>query len=173
MAVAFSCLTACAGVFQTTGNEAAAHGVLAFIFLGATFYPLAYTPLLVSYTVELLPFFLRAKGLSVMNLTVLAAIIFGQYVNPIALQAIQWKYYLVYAIWIWFELSYVYLFVVETKGRSLEETAVLFDGEDAVKQLADSARAEAAAGAGEGGEGDEEKKSSEVAMHEHVVPTAV
>jgi len=31
----------------------------------------------------------------------------------------------------------MYVFAIETKGRSLEETAALFDGEDAVKELAD------------------------------------
>lgn len=169
MAVAFACLTACAGVFQTSGDKAAAHGVIAFIFVGATFYPLAYTPLLVSYTVELLPFFLRAKGLAVMNLTVLAAIIFNQYTNPIALQAIQWKYYLVYAVWIFIELGFVYVYVVETKGRSLEETAVLFDGEDAVEELAQRARAEAdeAARAEVAEDEDEKKAEPEIVMHEH------
>ena len=34
-----------------------------------------------------------------------------------------------------FELVYCYLFIVETKGRSLEETAALFDGDDAVEQI--------------------------------------
>jgi hypothetical protein len=38
---------------------------------------------------------------------------------------------IVYCVWILFELVFLYLFIVETKGRSLEETAVLFDGEDA------------------------------------------
>ncbi|KZW02871.1 general substrate transporter [Exidia glandulosa HHB12029] len=171
MAVAFSCLTACAAVFQTTGNKDAAHGVVAFIFVGATFYPLAYTPLLVSYTVELVPFFLRAKGLAVMNLAVLIAIIFGQYINPIALQAIQWKYYLVYAIWIFVEFGCVYMWVVETKGRSLEETAVLFDGEDAARELAERAHAEAVGEAR--GDDVDEKKGSEIIMQEHVMPTNV
>ena len=44
-----------------------------------------------------------------------------------------------------FELVYVYLFVIETKGLSLEETAALFDGEDARDQLAVNALHAAAA----------------------------
>ena len=35
-----------------------------------------------------------------------------------------------------FELVYCYLFIIETKGRSLEETAALFDGEEALEQIA-------------------------------------
>jgi hypothetical protein len=42
----------------------------------------------------------------------------------------------VYCCWIAFELVFVYLFIVETKGRSLEETAALFDGEEAEAAVA-------------------------------------
>jgi hypothetical protein len=38
---------------------------------------------------------------------------------------------IVYCCWIAFELVFLYMFVVETKGLSLEETAALFDGEHA------------------------------------------
>ncbi|CAE7233119.1 unnamed protein product [Rhizoctonia solani] len=139
MLLSFSALTACSAVFATTGNAHAGRGVLAFVFIFNGFYAIAYTPLIVSYTIEILPFFLRAKGLAFMNLSVLAAIIFNQYTNPIALDALQWKYYLVYTCWLVFELGYMYMFAVETKGRSLEETATLFDGDDAVYELKDRA----------------------------------
>lgn len=36
-----------------------------------------------------------------------------------------------YCCWLVFELAFVYIFIIETKGRSLEETAALFDGEQA------------------------------------------
>ncbi|KAG9077698.1 hypothetical protein FS749_010386 [Ceratobasidium sp. UAMH 11750] len=140
MLLGYSLLTACSATFAKTGNAHAGHGVLAFIFVFNGFYAIAYTPLLVSYTVEILPFFLRAKGLALMNLGVLAAIVFNQYTNPIALDALQWKYYLVYTVWLAFELVYIWLFAVETKGRSLEETAALFDGDEAVREIEARAR---------------------------------
>jgi hypothetical protein len=40
------------------------------IFLFYLMYDLAYTPMLVAYTLEILPFHIRAKGFAVMNLTV-------------------------------------------------------------------------------------------------------
>lgn len=46
---------------------------------------IAFTPLIVTYTVEIMPFALRAKGLNVFNFTISVALIFNQYVNPIAL----------------------------------------------------------------------------------------
>jgi methionyl-tRNA synthetase len=57
------------------------------------FHSIAFSPLLISYTIEILPFPVRAKGHTMMSLTVSIAIIFNQYVNPIALDAIAWKYY--------------------------------------------------------------------------------
>ncbi|EEB89700.1 hypothetical protein MPER_12172, partial [Moniliophthora perniciosa FA553] len=130
--------------------HSAGYGLIAFMFLFFAAYDIAFSPLIVSYSVEILPFAIRAKGFNVFNLTVSAAIIFNQYVNPIALDAITWKYYVVYCCWLVFELVYVYLFVVETKGLTLEETAALFDGEEATERVAV---------AGHKGEGIAEKES--------------
>ena len=99
-------------------------------------YSIAFSPLIVSYTIEVTPYNIRAKVLTLFNFTISVALIFNQYVNPVALDDIQWKYYIVYCVWILFEFVYCYFFVVETKNRSLEETAALFDGDEAVTQLA-------------------------------------
>ncbi|EJC97746.1 hexose transporter [Fomitiporia mediterranea MF3/22] len=140
MLVFFTLQTACAGVFANTGSDQAAHAVIAFIFLYYASYDLAFTPLIVSYTIEIVPYNIRAKTFNVFNFTISLALIFNQYVNPIALDAIGWKYYVVYCCWILVELVFCYFYVVETKGRSLEETAALFDGEEAVDQVAGAAR---------------------------------
>ncbi|KAF8503220.1 hexose transporter [Hysterangium stoloniferum] len=89
-----------------------------------------------SYTVEIMPYALRAKGLTVFYFAISLSFIFNQYINPIALERLQWKYYIVFCVWLVFELIFVSLFVVETKGRTLEETAAIFDGEDKVKAIA-------------------------------------
>ncbi|TFK38070.1 hexose transporter [Crucibulum laeve] len=139
MIVFFTLQTACTAHFANTGDEGAAHAVIAFIFLFYASYDLAFTPLIVSYTVEILPFAIRAKGFTVFNFAISLSLIFNQYVNPVALDAIGWKYYIVYCCWLCFELVYVYFFIVETKNRTLEETAALFDGEDAVQHVAGAA----------------------------------
>ncbi|KAJ8494485.1 hypothetical protein ONZ45_g3408 [Pleurotus djamor] len=130
MLIFFTMQTVCSAQFAIHQSEPAAHAVIAFIFLFYAAYDLAFTPLIVSYTVEILPFHLRAKGFTVFNFMISLSLIFNQYVNPVALDAIQWKYYLVYCCWILFELVFLYFYVVETKYRTLEETAALFDGED-------------------------------------------
>lgn len=70
--------------------------------------------------------------------------------------ALKWKYYVVYCCWLCFEgvflffctcsfnyppfgHSFSFTVVIETKGRSLEETAALFDGDDALQQITETA----------------------------------
>lgn len=122
--------TVCFGIYSETGSVAAGHAVVAMIFLYSTFYDIAFTPLVVSYTVEILPFHLRAKGFTVFALSTSISSIFNQYVNPIALEGMGWKYYIFYVVWLIFESFFMYFFLLETKGLTLEETAALFDGED-------------------------------------------
>ncbi|KAL4259749.1 Major Facilitator Superfamily Sugar Transporter [Pleurotus pulmonarius] len=131
MLVFFTMQTICSAEFAIHGSHAAAHTVIAFIFLFYASYDLAFTPLIISYSIEILPFPLRAKGFTVFNFAVSLSIIFNQYVNPVALDAIQWKYYVVYCCWLAFELIFLYFFVIETKNRTLEETSALFDGQGA------------------------------------------
>jgi len=131
----------CFAEYAQHGTAAAGHAVIAFIFLFSSAYALAFSPLVISYTVEILPFNLRAKGLCLFNFVVSLALIFNQYVNPIALGAIGWKYYLVYVCWLACEFVFLWFFVVETKNRTLEETAALFDGEDAIDQITRKAAA--------------------------------
>ena len=84
-----------------------------------------------SYTVEILPYRIRAKGLTLCFIWTSLAGIFNQYVNPIGLEALQWKFYLVYVAVLVLECLAIYFLYVETRGPALEEIAILFDGNDA------------------------------------------
>jgi len=56
------------------------------------------------------------------------AIFFNTFVNPIALDSIGWKYYFVFmAVLICFGLT-AYFFYPETRGYTLEQMTVMFDG---------------------------------------------
>ena len=83
----------CFSEYAQHGTAAAGHAVIAFIFLFYAAYDLAFTPLIISYTVEILPYNIRAKGFNVFSFVISVALIFNQYVNPIALDALGWKYY--------------------------------------------------------------------------------
>lgn len=100
MFVTFCIWTACAATYAHTGVQAAGNTVIAMIFIYYIFYNMAWSGLLVGYGAEILPYNLRAKGLTLMFLMVNIALFFNQYVNPIALDNIDWKYYIVYCVWL-------------------------------------------------------------------------
>lgn len=77
--------------------------------------------------VEILPFSLRAKGVSLFNLIQGCALILNQFANPIALSKLLWKYYGVYvAVSCLYALAATLLFP-ETRGLTAEEVGSLFD----------------------------------------------
>ncbi|PPR00155.1 hypothetical protein CVT24_005056 [Panaeolus cyanescens] len=123
--------TICFALYAQNGDLNAGHTVIAMIFLyyGFCYLPddVAFTPLVVSYTIEILPFSLRAKGFTVFNFGISLSLIFNQ---------LGWKYYLVYVVWIAFEMVFCYFFIIETKNLTLEETAALFDGDESVAMIA-------------------------------------
>lgn len=73
MLVCFIIVTALSGTFAEYGIKAAGSATVAFLFLFFGFYDIAFTPLSIAYPVEILPFKLRSKGLSVNLTTVFAA----------------------------------------------------------------------------------------------------
>ncbi|OEJ84065.1 Lactose permease [Hanseniaspora osmophila] len=101
-------------------------GVLAMIFLYYFFYNLGLNGMSITYVTEILPFTLRAKGFN-LYLTVLnLGSIFSGFVNPVAMDAIDWKYYIVYDCILVVECCVYYFTFVETSGRTLEEVAEVF-----------------------------------------------
>ena len=68
-----------------------------------------------AYPCEIWPYHLRSRGLAVVGITVAVAIVFNTFVNPIALEAIGWKYYIVYCVWLAIVLSIVFFMFPETK----------------------------------------------------------
>ncbi|KAF4901612.1 Lactose permease [Colletotrichum viniferum] len=112
------------------GSPGLAKGVLATIFLYNVVFNMGWGALQVTYVVEILPFNLRAKGLVLYNLFVALALIFNQYANPVGVTNSKWKYYITYDVWLAFEAVVVYFLFVETGKMSLEETAVILDGNE-------------------------------------------
>ncbi|KAJ7176334.1 general substrate transporter [Mycena crocata] len=163
MTLFFTMQTVCFARFTISGDNKAARGMIAFIALYSAAYNLAFSPLIVTYALEILPYNIRAKGFNIFNITISIALIFNQYVNPIALAALNWKYYVVYCVWLVCECIFLYFYMVETKNHTLEETAAIFDGEDIQEKIADSAAAHAGVAKDSDGKGElrDEKGSSE------------
>jgi hypothetical protein len=80
--------------------------------------------------VEIFPYAQRSKGIAFEQLTVRFAVFFNSYVNPIALDGIGWRYYIVYCVWILVEITTIYFLFPETHGRTLEELSFMFEGKE-------------------------------------------
>ncbi|SGZ39603.1 related to hexose transporter protein [Hanseniaspora guilliermondii] len=106
-------------------NKALGKTVLAFLFIYFFFYCLGLNGLPFTYVTEILPFTIRAKGMSILMLVQFLLHIYNGFVNSIAMDAIHWKYYIVYVCIVFVEFFVCFTFV-ETSGRTLEEVADVF-----------------------------------------------
>lgn len=106
-----------------TKNQAAQIASLVFFFAYSPCYNIGNNSLTYTYLVELFPYAQRTMGIGVEQMFGKLAGFFSVYVNPIALDAIQWKYFAIYCGWITFEFCFVYLMYPETYNRTLEELA--------------------------------------------------
>lgn len=136
MWLTFSALTASIAVYNNTGSKAASQSALGFIFIYYASFNICLNPLLFLYPTEILPFRLRAMGLSIMVFSTKAASFFNQFVNPIGMDSLGWKYYLVYVGWLVVEIFVFYFLYPETKGYTLENIQEAF-GEKLERQAAD------------------------------------
>ncbi|KAF6814463.1 MFS sugar transporter [Colletotrichum sojae] len=129
-ACVYTVWTVASARFAIENSSRAAIPVLVFIYLYSPFYNIGWNALTYTYMVELFPYSVRSQGIAVEQLTVRFAVFFNTYVNPIALDAITWKYYIVYCVWILVEIATVYFVFPETHGRTLEELSFMFEGKE-------------------------------------------
>ncbi|OTA91060.1 hypothetical protein M434DRAFT_22637 [Hypoxylon sp. CO27-5] len=130
MIVFFTLWTVFSARYAGTQDPGMAKGVLVMIFLFYTAFNCGWQGLVIAYPVEILPYELRAKGLQLTFFGVSTNVV-NQYVNPVGIQNIGWRFYIFYCVWLCVEFVVVYFLWVETKGVPLEEIAKLFDKEDA------------------------------------------
>ncbi|GAA5972899.1 hypothetical protein JCM11641_003993 [Rhodosporidiobolus odoratus] len=123
--------TATAARYELANSQAAGLANVAMLYLYDFTFFLVCGPLFFSYQVECLSYSMRAKGALVWGIANKLISIFNSYVNSIALGNIGWRYYIVYNVLLAAQLVAMYFLVVETKGFTLEEIAVMFDGTSA------------------------------------------
>ncbi|KAH2977242.1 hypothetical protein KXW58_005946 [Aspergillus fumigatus] len=114
--------------FAKTHDQRLGSAVLAFIFIYYFFYDISWTPLPVAYTAEIFPYTLRGRGMTINFVGTYFGLISGQFPNPIAMKDLSWRYYIVFCAILFVMVLAIYLWVPETKGRTLEEIAEVFDG---------------------------------------------
>ncbi len=80
---------------------------------------------------EILSYTIRAKGMALWSVVNQCCGIFSSFVNSVGLDNIGYKYYGFYIALLPVQWVLMYVYMVETKGYTLEEIAVQFEGERA------------------------------------------
>ncbi|KAG9514290.1 putative hexose transporter, partial [Aureobasidium melanogenum] len=133
--VVFNIATIIAARYAITPHSSLGAAFVAMLFVYGFFYDFK-NGLMATYTTEIMPYGLRAKGFTWLNFCVTLSLFFNQYINAIALKALKWKYYICYCVFLAFEVAVIYLFLVETRYTPLEEISKFFDGEDRILDVA-------------------------------------
>ena len=101
------------------------------IFLYGACYHIC-SPIAPTYIMEVVPYSLRAKAAMIYQLTGNLAGLFNAFTNPVAMEAISWRYYIVWCCMLALNFTLVWFFFPETRGKALEEVAEIFDGPEAM-----------------------------------------
>ena len=125
--------TICNALYVTKGETGAGYAVIAFIFIASAFYASTWNGILTGYTVECMSYNIRSKLIVTQNLLVQATITGLNYLNPVAIDNIGWKYYVCIDVIIVVAIVIVYFTYPETSKVTLEEVSTIFDGKNAVK----------------------------------------
>ncbi|KAK7692115.1 hypothetical protein QCA50_003734 [Cerrena zonata] len=181
MFVFWTLQTACYAVYSVRGDKAAAHAFIAMIFLFYAFceYPNLFLKLH-NLKLELrmyrryclhtsnciihcrdFAFRSSSQGLHCLQLRSDCLIDLQPIYKPDRFGC------LVYVCWLACEVIFIYRYLIETKNRTLEETAALFDGEDNAAQLAESAARQAGVLPGSDHNSEKDKGSSDLHV-EHI-----
>ncbi|KAJ5533020.1 hypothetical protein N7494_009572 [Penicillium frequentans] len=121
-------LTISSAMYSKRGSKGASYAVVVFLFFYDAAFNLANNPLLYCYPTEILPFSIRAKGLSIQIAVSQAALTVNQYVNPIAMERIGFYYYIFYLGVLIAATLIIFFLFPETKGKTEIELAALFEG---------------------------------------------
>ncbi|KAI9574344.1 general substrate transporter [Boletus coccyginus] len=125
--VVFIAWTVASAEYARTHSVISSHVVLALIFVYTPAYSIGFSSLTYTFLVELFPFHARAKGITIFQWWARNAEFITQFVDPIGIEAAGWKYYIIYCVWIAFEVAFVYFMFPETSGRTLEELTFLYE----------------------------------------------
>ncbi|KAI1084991.1 general substrate transporter [Whalleya microplaca] len=137
--------TICAAEAVTKGSDVAAKFCLFWIYAYQPFYNIGFNALTYTYLVEIFPYAMRARGISIFQFFGKAAQFFGTNVNPVGLDPVNgigYKFLIVYCCWIAFEAILIWYLWPETSNRTLEELAFLFEPDERAHAATDAVEKE-------------------------------
>lgn len=126
------CMALVAGLGSQPQNAMAMRGAVVFMFIYHFTFVMGLGSVPFIYMAEIAPLTLRAtiNGISI-GVFWAFAFILGE-VSPIALEAIGWRYFLIFAGLNLVMMALIYLLFPETAGRSLEEIDHIFTSSNSI-----------------------------------------
>lgn len=109
-------------------------GVIVSIYCFGICFAWGFTPLQTLYSMECLENRTRAKGSGLNFLFLNVAMVVNTYGISVGIEAIAWRLYIVYCVWIAIEMAIIYFFFVETAGKTLEELGSIFEADNPRKE---------------------------------------
>ena len=94
---------------------------ISFVYVFLFAFAFVWTPCQALYPAEVLAYNARAKGLAMSGLWLNIVSFINTYAAPVGMTNGGWKFYILYLCVDVLGIVFIYLFFVETKGRSLEE----------------------------------------------------
>ncbi|KAF9872732.1 hypothetical protein CkaCkLH20_09911 [Colletotrichum karsti] len=128
MTIAFIVWTALAATYIKDPQRGYGLGVLAMMFLFNACQTVCWIPLVVAYPLEIVTTKQRTIFFSFTMFSMNMASFIAQYINPIGLEALSWRWYIIQIVFNSCLTVIIYFTWVETRGLTLEEVAVIFDG---------------------------------------------
>ncbi|KAI7277653.1 hypothetical protein KC345_g6498 [Hortaea werneckii] len=116
-------------VYGTSKNDSGTYATVASVFLFMGAYSFGWTPLLYLYPPEVLNYPIRAVGVGLFQFVANATAVLIVFTMPVALDNIGYMTYFVNGAWDVLVIIIIAVFWVETKGKTLEELDVIFEGE--------------------------------------------
>lgn len=131
------CLAITAGTaagYVNTGSKSSSDASIAFIYVFGVVFAFAYTSMQPIYPAEVMSTEMRAKGMWLFQFTAGLASFVNTFAAPVALANIGYWFYVFFVFWDCSEFIFIYLFFVETKGRTLEEMDEVFEAKNPRKE---------------------------------------
>ncbi len=130
MTVSFVVWTALTATYLRNQEQSYGIGTIVIVFVFSFFTALCWIPLVITYPLEVVTTKQRGLFFSWTMFSINASSFVASYLNPVALDSIGWRYYIVQCVFNTLMVLIIYFTYVETRGLTLEEIAVIFDGEE-------------------------------------------
>lgn len=117
-------------VYLGSDNAAASGAIVFLIFFFYIWQSAVWTPLSFVYIVEILSYSIRSSGLAAFQAACYMAGFINLFATPYAMDWSSWGFYLITALLCVLQAVAIFFYWPETRGLTLEEIDLVFDGKN-------------------------------------------